>query len=98
MNQERLMKVLRSPHVSEKAANVADKANQYVFKVSPDATKKEIGEAVSLLFKVEVDKVRTVNIQGKAKRTGARLGRRAGVRKAYVSLKPGFEIDLLGTQ
>jgi len=98
MNQERLLKVLLAPHVSEKAANAADSGNQYVFKVASDATKGEIRGAVESLFNVEVLNVRTVNIKGKTKRTGARLGRRNGVRKAYVALKPGFEIDLMGPQ
>ncbi len=98
MNQERLLKVLLAPHVSEKASNVGDIGNQYVFRVAPDATKREIRAAVESLFDVEVEHVRTVNIKGKQKRFGARLGRRNGIRKAYVALKPGFSIDLLGAQ
>ncbi len=98
MNNERLMKVLLSPLVSEKASIAADQDNQYVFKVAPDATKTEIKAAVESLFEVQVKNVRTVNIKGKSKRFGARMGRRNGVRKAYVALKPGFEIDLVGAQ
>ena len=41
MNQERIFQVLIGPHVSEKAAIVADTSNQYVFKVAPNATKAE---------------------------------------------------------
>ena len=46
MNQERLMNILVSPHVSEKATNAAEKANQIVFRVATTATKKEIKGAI----------------------------------------------------
>ncbi len=96
MNRERLMKVLLGPLVSEKSARAADHANQYVFKVLRDATKPEIKAAVEDLFEVEVEGVQVVNIKGKAKRFGARLGRRKDWRKAYVRLQKGQEIDLGG--
>ena len=48
MNKERLMTVLIQPHVSEKAANVTEKANQYVFRVREDASKAEVKSAVEL--------------------------------------------------
>ncbi|MBK8162706.1 MAG: 50S ribosomal protein L23 [Gammaproteobacteria bacterium] len=98
MNQERLMKVLLSPHVSEKATVVAEKHKQFVFRVAPDATKPEIKQAVEHLFKVEVDQVRVVNCIGKSKRFGASYGKRSDFRKAYVALKPGFDIDFSGQQ
>ncbi len=96
MNTERMYDVLLSPHVSEKAALVGDRGNQYVFKVARDATKQEIRQAVEQLFGVEVEAVRVVNIKGKVKRFGQRLGKRNGLRKAYVRLKEGQEIDLVG--
>ena len=95
MNQERVFKVLLGPHVTEKAAMAAER-NQYVFKVAPDATKPEIKAAVELMFKVEVLGVSVVNVKGKAKRFGQRLGRRNNVRKAYVMLKEGQELNLSG--
>jgi large subunit ribosomal protein L23 len=61
MNKERLMMVLLSPVVSEKAANAAER-QQYAFKVATDATKREIGRAVEALFEVEVDRVQVVNV------------------------------------
>lgn len=97
MKQERIFKVLLAPHISEKSAINTEQNNQYVFKVSPDATKPEIKSAVEELFKVKVDGVRVVNIKGKEKRFGQKIGRRNGVRKAYVSLQAGQEIDLLGS-
>ena len=93
MNTERLMQVLLAPIVSEKSTMVAEKHNQVGFRVLQDATKPEIKAAVELLFKVEVESVQVLNQKGKAKRHGRFLGRRRNVRKAYVSLKPGQEIN-----
>ena len=92
-SEERLMKVLLAPVISEKATFVAEKNEQIVFKVLPDATKPEIKAAVELLFKVEVESVQTVNREGKQKRSGRFTGRRNHTRQAYVCLKPGQEIN-----
>ncbi|MEZ5615010.1 MAG: 50S ribosomal protein L23 [Rhodocyclaceae bacterium] len=93
MNQERLMQVLVAPQISEKATYVADKNEQVIFIVAPDATKPEIKAAVELLFKVQVESVQVSNLKGKEKRHGRNVGRRNDVRKAYVCLKPGQEIS-----
>ena len=95
MNRERLMTVLLSPVVSEKAAMAAE-TQQYAFRVATDATKREIGRAVETLFEVEVDRVQVVNVKGKKKRFGQRSGTRQDWRKAYVRLKAGHSIDLGG--
>ncbi len=95
MNRERLMMVLMSPVVSEKAAMAAE-TQQYAFRVATDATKREIGRAVETLFEVEVDRVQVVNVKGKKKRFGQRSGTRQDWRKAYVRLKAGHSIDLGG--
>ena len=92
-SEERLMKVLLAPIISEKATFVAEKNEQIVFKVLPDATKPEIKAAVELLFKVEVESVNILNQKGKAKRFGRFNGRRRHVRKAYVCLKAGQELN-----
>ena len=94
MNQERLMKVVLAPVVTEKSNLVAEKRNQMVFKVLKDATKTEIKAAVELLFNVKVAAVTTTTTQGKVKRFGRSLGRRSDVKKAYVSLVAGQELDL----
>lgn len=96
MNENRLLQVIYSPHVSEKAALAADSSNQYVFKVASDASKAEIKKAVEQLFGVGVDSVRVLNNKGKTKRFGTRFGRRSDLRKAYVRLKDGEEIDFVG--
>ncbi len=93
MNPERLMQVLLAPIVSEKSTMLADKNNQIAFRVLQGATKPEIKAAVELLFKVEVESVQVLNTAGKQKRFGRFQGRRRNVRKAYVSLKPGQEIN-----
>lgn len=96
MNKERLMKILLSPVISEKSAMAADSANQFAFKVTTDASKPEIAQAVELMFDVKVDSVRTVNVKGKNKRFGATLGRRNNWKKAYVRLQEGHDIDFAG--
>jgi len=98
MNQERLMKVIVAPIISEKATLVGEKHRQVIFEVLPDATKAEIKAAVELLFKeqkVEVAAVNVVNIKGKEKRHGRFIGRRKGVKKAYVSLKGEGDINFV---
>ena len=96
ISQERLLQVLLAPQISEKATFVADKNEQVVFKVASDATKPEVKAAVESLFKVEVKSVQILNVKGKAKRFGKTMGRRDNVRKAYVLLKEGQELNLSG--
>lgn len=95
-DEGRLMQVLVAPVVSEKATMVGEKANAVTFKVLQNATKPEIKAAVELLFKVEVKGVSVANIKGKTKRFGKNMGRRNNVRKAYVLLKDGQELNLSG--
>jgi large subunit ribosomal protein L23 len=101
--QDRLMKVLLAPVVSEKATFVGELRNQYTFRVATDATKPEIKAAIELLFggkdkKVQVTGVRVVNVRGKEKRFGRTPGRRDSWKKAYVSLAPGQEINFSATE
>ena len=93
MNQERVFKVLLGPHISEKATVLADSKKQFIFKVATDATKLEIKKAVEALFNVKVAGVRTVNVQGKTKRTMRGLGKRNDWKKAYIALQPGQDLD-----
>jgi len=98
MNQERLMKVIVAPVISEKATMVGELRRQVVFEVLPDATKAEIKAAVELLFKeqkVEVGAVNVVNVKGKEKRHGRFIGRRKNVKKAYVSLLGEGDINFV---
>ena len=95
-NEGRLAQVLVAPVISEKATTVSEKHNQVLFKVLRDATKPEIKAAVELMFKVEVESVSVVNVKGKTKRFGGRPGRRDHVKKAYVALKAGQELNFSG--
>jgi len=98
MNQERLMRVIIAPVISEKATMVGELRRQVVFEVLPDATKAEIKAAVELLFKeqkVEVAAVNVVNVKGKEKRHGRFIGRRKSIKKAYVSLKGDSDINFV---
>jgi large subunit ribosomal protein L23 len=96
MNQERVFQVLVAPHVSEKAANVADRHNQYVFRVAANARKAEIRAAVEQLFKVSVEEVRTLQVKGKVKRNRFGYTAKPTWKKAYVRLAQGQEIDFAG--
>ena len=94
--ESRLSQVLVEPIVSEKATLVSEKQNQVTFKVLRDATKPEIKAAVELMFKVDVESVQTVVQKGKVKKFGRSIGRRDHVKKAYVSLKAGQELNFSG--
>ncbi len=97
MNQEKLMTVLLEPRVTEKSTLVGEAYNQYVFKVAKDATKPEIKQAVELMFDgAEVLSVQVTNVKGKTKMFARRPGQRVNWKKAYVRLKPGFDIDFMG--
>ena len=98
MNQERLMNILVSPHVSEKTTVAAENANQIVFKVANTATKKEIKAAVEMLFEVNVENVQVANVKGKTKRTQNGVGRRNDWKKAYIRLQEGQDINFIGAE
>ncbi len=88
--------ILKSPVLTERSTILKEKYNQYVFKVAPEATKLQIKEVVSKLFKVDVEKVRTANFFGKSRRiaAGRPQGKRPDWKKAIVTLKKGQEIKL----
>ena len=96
MNQERLLKVILGPVVSEKATLAADANGQYVFRVVPYANKLESGKVVETLCDVKIDRVQILNVNGKQKRLGKRIGKRKDWRKAYVRLQAGQNIDFGG--
>lgn len=91
--KERSLKILLAPRISEKASNLKT-LGQYVFKVSSDANKFEVAKAVSSLFNVQVESVRICNVMGKKRRFGNIAGQRKNWKKAYVSLKEGYSINL----
>lgn len=98
MNQERLLKVVLSPHISEKATIIAEKHNQYVFQVASTATKSEVKDAIEFLFNTKVKHVRMINVRAKLKLFRGIAGVRKSWKKAYVTLQAGQKIDILGAQ
>ena len=92
---EKILSVLRAPHISEKSARLQELSNQYVFEVSQDATKADVKSAVEQLFSVKVEAVNVVNVKGKQKSFRFRQGRRGNWRKAYVRLAEGQSIDVM---
>ncbi|MGH8155004.1 MAG: 50S ribosomal protein L23 [Rhodanobacteraceae bacterium] len=92
MSDDRILTVLRAPHVSEKSTRLSEH-NQYVFTVAADATKADVKSAVEKMFDVNVLSVNVANTKGKLKLFRFRPGRKASVRKAYVRLAEGQSID-----
>ncbi len=98
MNEERLLKILLAPHMSEKSTNVSGDYHQYVFKVIPDASKPEIKKAVEHVFDVKVSHVCTSNVKSKAAGRGKTIGRHKAWKKAYITLGSDQEIDVASVQ
>jgi large subunit ribosomal protein L23 len=95
ISEERLLKVLLSPIVSEKSSILMEKFNTVVLKVSRNSTKNEIKCAVKNLFNIEVDTVKTVYVKGKKKRQSNRIIRRKDWKKAYIKVKKGQNLDFM---
>ncbi len=92
-SEERMYHVVYGPHVTEKAVSGSE-TNIHAFKVAVGASKREIKNAVETLFEVRVADVRTVNVKGKAKSFGKRLGKRKDWKKAYVRLAEGSTLNV----
>jgi large subunit ribosomal protein L23 len=86
--------ILIKPLVTEKAAELHETQRKVAFAVSTEANKIEIRQAVEKRFNVKVEKVATSNFEGKTKRLGRHQGRRPDFKKAVVTLKEGFKIEL----
>jgi len=92
MNQEKVLKVLLGPFVSEKTT-MASANNQYVFKVRTDSNKREIRAAIESMFGVKVEAVTTSNVKGKKKVFKGKVGQRINWKKAVVKVSEGQMID-----
>jgi len=97
MNQERLLKIIVAPHVSEKAT-IAAEAGEYVFEVIDSATKPEIKDAIEFLFNTKVKSVRVMNVRPKTKLFRGMEGKKKGWKKAYVALQANQKLDIAGVQ
>jgi large subunit ribosomal protein L23 len=90
-----IYEVLQGPLLTEKGTLLKEKDNKVLFKVSKNANKIEIKNAVESIFKVKVDAVTTMNCKGKKKRMGKYEGRRSDWKKAIVTLKEGEKLDFI---
>ena len=95
MNKEKLLTLIHSPYITEKASSLGS-MNQVIFKVDISASKPEIKKAVEDLFDVKVDNVTTSTQKGKAKRNRFGIYKRSDYKKAFVSLKEGSGIQFEG--
>ncbi|MEJ2670471.1 MAG: 50S ribosomal protein L23 [Gammaproteobacteria bacterium] len=94
MVKPHLFAVIEGAHISEKASTIADQKRQFTFRVAKGADKPQIKSAVEELFKVQVSSVSVLNIKGKRKgKLSRNQGKRSSWKKAYVTLKPGSNID-----
>lgn len=87
------LKVLRTPHLTEKSVTQKEEVNQITFLVDKGANKIEIKRAIEELFKVTVLNVNTINNRGKLKRMGRFTGRRPDWKKAVITLKEGDKVE-----
>lgn len=98
MSQDRLMQIILSPHISEKATLGAEKNNEFVFKVHSSATKPEVKDAIELLFETKVKSVRISSVKPKKKTFRNVKGSQKGWKKAYVALEADQKLDVMGAQ
>ncbi len=89
-----LYKIIREPHITEKATIQKELANQISLKVDKKANKIEIKKAVETIFKISVLDVKVMNVRGKRRRVGRNIGKRAAWKKAIVTLAPGESIEI----
>lgn len=91
------MGVLVKPLITEKMSLLSERKNQFGFVVDLKATKTEIKSEIEKMYKVEVDSIRTIVVQGKRKsrftKSGIINGKTSNYKKAIVSLKDGAVID-----
>ncbi len=85
---------LRKPVITEKSYQATGEANQYTFRIAPDATKVQVKAAIEAVFEVKVEKVQVVNMPSKEKRRGAHTGTRSGYRKAIIRLAEGQSLEV----
>jgi large subunit ribosomal protein L23 len=98
--------ILKRPLLTEKSARLRETggaasapaegesyAQKVVFEVARDANKVDVRHAVQELFNVSVTHVHTIVVRGKQKRIGRFAGRRPSWKKAFVTLKPGDNIE-----
>jgi large subunit ribosomal protein L23 len=88
--------IIRRPLITERASELQEVHNKFVFEVRVDANKLEIKNAAEKMYNVRVLKVNTSSVSGKLKRMGRFQGRRANWKKAIITLADGDAIDFFG--
>jgi large subunit ribosomal protein L23 len=88
-----IYRIIKEPHIAEKANLVKEKYNQITLKVDKRANKIEIKNAVEKIFKKRVLEVNTINVEGKQRRMGRNIGKKIDWKKAIVTLAPGENIE-----
>lgn len=92
LSREAMFRIIVRPVITEKATALGERG-QVAFRVAPAASKAEIKAAVEGLFGVKVVAVNTLITKGKVKRFRGHIGHRPDVKKAFVRLAPGQNID-----
>lgn len=87
--------IVKRPLLTEKSARLKETENKVVVEVERDANKLEIKNAIEDIFKVKVERVSTINTEGKWKRQGRSLGKRPDRKKAIITLKKGEKLDFI---
>lgn len=87
--------IIKGPKITEKAAKMNQELKQLVLEVHPEANKKLIGEALKKLFNVKVEKIGIVVRQGKKRRVGKHVTFGKSRKKAIITLKEGYSVDLM---
>lgn len=93
---EQFYQLLKKPLVTEKTTRMAEQGNWLAFEVETSATKPAIKAAVQALYGVDVLRVNTLILKGKRRGFGGKAGQRSDVKKAFVQLKDGQSVDLMG--
>lgn len=86
--------IIKAPIITEKSASIQDGGKKVVLKVSKEANKVQIRQAVEAAFNVKVSSVNTINVRPKKKRVGRYEGTTKAYKKAIVTLAEGSELDL----
>jgi len=91
----KLYSIIKKPLFTEKGSNLKESQNKILVEVAKDANKLDVKKAIEEIFKVKVDKIATINVEGKLKRHGRSIGRRSDSKKAIVTLKKGEKLDFI---
>ncbi|KAF0143426.1 MAG: large subunit ribosomal protein L23 [Nitrospirae bacterium] len=90
-----LYSIIKKPLFTEKGSNLKESENKILVEVAKGANKIEVKSAIEEIFKVKVEKVATINTNGKWKRQGKSIGKRPDRKKAVITLKKGEKLDFV---